>query len=112
MTNQSLPLSQQLLANVRELLNQSRVEYGKAVLKAFSQLLTTEFVKGFSARNIRNMRRFYLALPIPQAVSAELNWSHYCQFIIEKQIVRFAQSPKGYLRDPYQAISHDAHRQK
>ena len=54
-----------------------RAAYGKQVLKYISERLTKEFGKGFSIRNLRNMRRFYLAFPIRQTLSAELSWSHY-----------------------------------
>ena len=54
-----------------------RAAYGKQVLKYISERLTKEFGKGFSIRNLRNMRRFYLAFPIRQTLSAELSWFHY-----------------------------------
>lgn len=70
-----------------------RAEYGKQVVKKLSHVLTKEFGKGFSERNIEQMRQFYLAYSIPQTVSAEstsqmaswelkgdefaLSWSHY-----------------------------------
>ena len=54
-----------------------RAAYGKQVLKDLSERLTEEFGKGFSVRNLRNMRRFYLTFPIRQTLSAELSWSHY-----------------------------------
>ncbi len=54
-----------------------RASYGKQVLQYISNRLTAEFGKGFSVRNLRNMRRFYLMFPIRQTVSAELSWSHY-----------------------------------
>lgn len=38
-----------------------RAEYGKAVLKALSAELTTEFGRGFSHRNLEYMRKFFLA---------------------------------------------------
>ncbi|SHO57047.1 PDDEXK nuclease domain-containing protein [Vibrio quintilis] len=56
---------------------QARAEYGKAVLKSLSQALTKEFGKGFDVRNLRNMRSFYLAFPIRNAVRTELSWTHY-----------------------------------
>lgn len=37
-----------------------RAEYGKALLKELSAELTAEFGRGFSARNLRNMRKFFL----------------------------------------------------
>ena len=54
-----------------------RAEYGTYLIKELSAQLTTEFGKGFSQRNIRNMRLFYNSFPIWQTVSAELSWSHY-----------------------------------
>ena len=41
-----------------------RASYGDAVLEKLSQKLTNEFGKGFSARNLRTMRKFYLIYPI------------------------------------------------
>lgn len=38
-----------------------RAEYGRALLKELSVLLTEEFGRGFSEDNLANMRRFYLA---------------------------------------------------
>ena len=54
-----------------------RASYGDAVLEKLSQKLTNEFGKGFSARNLRTMRKFYLIYPIWKTVSAKLSWSHY-----------------------------------
>ena len=54
-----------------------RAEYGKQTLEQLSSELTAEFRRGYSVRNLRDMRRFYLAyqdrLPeIRQNISAEL----------------------------------------
>lgn len=54
-----------------------KAEYGKAVLKKLSQLLTLEFGKGFDERNLNNIRAFYVAFPIWNAVRTELSWTHY-----------------------------------
>ncbi len=54
-----------------------RADYGKQLLKYLSDELTNEFGKGFSERNLRNMRQFYLAFPIRKTLSARLSWSHY-----------------------------------
>lgn len=63
---------------------ESKAVYGKGVIKNLSEALQQEFGKGFSERNIENMRAFYLQYPIPQTLSAEsqtpefqLSWSHY-----------------------------------
>ena len=58
-----------------------RASYGDAVLEKLSQKLTNEFGKGFSARNLRTMRKFYLIYPIWKTVSAKLSWSHYLELI-------------------------------
>lgn len=74
-----------------------RAEYGKQVIKKLSEILTKEFGKGFSERNIGQMRQFYLAYSIPQTPSAEstsqvmswqskqdefaLSWSHYLKLM-------------------------------
>ena len=54
-----------------------RSEYGKNLIKFLSDKLTSEFGKGFSETNLKNMRRFYIMFPIRQTLSAELSWSHY-----------------------------------
>ncbi len=54
-----------------------RAEYGKKQLEQISKTLSEEFGKGFDARNLRNMRQFYLTFPIWNAVSTKLSWTHY-----------------------------------
>lgn len=39
---------------------QSRAEYGKEIIKNLSAELTAEFGKGFTERNLRNFRQFYI----------------------------------------------------
>ena len=56
-----------------------RAEYGKNLIKILSEKLTKEFGRGFSQRNLEQMRTFYLRYSISQTVSVEfkLSWSHY-----------------------------------
>ena len=56
-----------------------RAEYGKNLIKILSEKLTKEFGKGFSQRNLEQMRTFYVRYSIPQTLSAEfkVSWSHY-----------------------------------
>lgn len=54
-----------------------RAEYGKAVLKTLANQLTLEFGKGFDYTNLTNIRKFYLAFPILDALRQELSWTHY-----------------------------------
>jgi len=56
---------------------EDRAKYGSYLIKELSLKLTEEFGKGFSQRNLRNMRQFYNCFPIWQTVSAKLSWSHY-----------------------------------
>lgn len=58
-----------------------RAEYGKSVLKIVSVRLTEMFGKGFDVSNLRNMRQFYLAFPIRDALRRELSWTHYRSLI-------------------------------
>lgn len=61
-----------------------RAQYGKAIIADLAMRLTDAFGKGFSIRNLEQMRQFYLTYSIPQTLSAELqqprfqlSWSHY-----------------------------------
>jgi len=77
-----------------EQMGESRAVYGERLMKKLSEELQKEFGKGFSIRNIEQMRLFYIEYPIPQTLSAELqtsetvfpksatpdfrlSWSHY-----------------------------------
>lgn len=55
----------------------TKAAYGKATLKNLSKSLTLEFEAGFDERNLNNMRAFYIAFPIWNAVRTELSWTHY-----------------------------------
>jgi predicted nuclease of restriction endonuclease-like (RecB) superfamily len=78
----------------------TRAEYGKQILFELSANLTAEFGSGFSERNLRNMRKFYLEYKerseqIWQTASAKsgdlpqpflLSWSQYVFLIGVKDI--------------------------
>ena len=57
----------------------SRAKYGESLLKGLSKALTKEFGKGFSQRNVEQMRKFYLTYSKTQTLPADFNlsWSHY-----------------------------------
>lgn len=55
-----------------------RAEYGLWLLQQLSADLTAQFGRGFSQRNLEQMRKFYMLYSNPQTVSAKLSWSHYC----------------------------------
>ncbi len=76
-----------------------RASYGAQVLRRLSADLTTRFGRGFSERNLEQMRKFYLGWQIPQTLSADtgalpeipqtlpakspfpLPWSHYVRLL-------------------------------
>jgi predicted nuclease of restriction endonuclease-like (RecB) superfamily len=55
----------------------ARAGYGERLIPRLAQQLTGEFGRGFDARNLWQMKQFYLAFPILNAVRAELSWTHY-----------------------------------
>ncbi|MBI1968487.1 DUF1016 domain-containing protein [Candidatus Woesearchaeota archaeon] len=64
-----------------------RAGYGSTLLDHLSKDLTVQYGKGFSRRNILDMRRFYLGYKNWQTVSAELGWSHYVELVsIEEEL--------------------------
>lgn len=58
-----------------------RAEYGSGLLDKLSYDLKLRYGKGFSRRNILDMRRFYVCYKNWQTVSAELSWSHYIELL-------------------------------
>lgn len=60
---------------------EERAEYGSRLLTNLSRDLRQKFGKGFGRRNILDMRRFYIAYPIWQAVPAKLSWTHFVTLI-------------------------------
>lgn len=58
-----------------------RAAYGDTVLVKLSEKLTNEFGKGFSARNLERMRKFYNCFSISTTLSSKLSWSHYLELI-------------------------------
>jgi predicted nuclease of restriction endonuclease-like (RecB) superfamily len=50
---------------------EARADYGKALLKKLSNDLTARFGRGFSERNLEQMRLFYTLWPISQTLSAK-----------------------------------------
>lgn len=60
---------------------QEKAEYGSRLLARLSKDLKQLHGKGFSRRNLLDMRRLYLTYPIWQTVSAKLSWSHYTELL-------------------------------
>ncbi|MCW8469370.1 PDDEXK nuclease domain-containing protein [Fluoribacter gormanii] len=56
---------------------EKRAAYGQAQIKSLAEDLRKEFGKGFTTRNLLNMRAFYLQNPIWHSVSTKLTWTHH-----------------------------------
>ena len=59
---------------------EKRAKYGNGLIKEYSKRLTEELGKGYSTRNLKLMRKFYL-FQKGQTVSAQLTWSHYTELL-------------------------------
>ena len=59
---------------------EGKAEYGVQLLEHLSEDLQQKLGSGFSIRNLRNMRRFYLNHRIRQP-AAELNWSQHVELL-------------------------------
>lgn len=60
---------------------QEKAEYGSQLLARLSKDLKQLHGKGFSRRNLLDMRRLYLIYPTWQTVSAKLSWSHFTELL-------------------------------
>ncbi|MBR2707994.1 MAG: DUF1016 family protein [Bacilli bacterium] len=65
---------------------EKRAQYGNQLIKDFSKKLSEDLIIGYSERNLRNMRTFYLKFQKWQTLSAKLSWSHYLEIIKLKNI--------------------------
>ena len=78
-----------------------RAEYGAALLKRLSSDLTSRFGRGFSERNLEQMRLFYLGWPISQTLSAESRSSQSVESRPEKSQTLSAEFHGTALRTPF-----------
>ena len=60
---------------------QNRAKYGDYLIENLSSKLTNEFGKGFSARNLKRMRKLYLYYPKRTTLLSQLTWSHYLELM-------------------------------
>ena len=67
--------------NVGRLLLVAGNKYGEGIISEYSSKLIKELGKGYSQRNLRNMRQFYKVFSKWQTLSAKLSWSHYCEIL-------------------------------
>ena len=56
---------------------EARAKYGDGLIKELSEQLTKDFGSGYTERNLRYFRLFYIAFPKWNAVRAKLSWTHY-----------------------------------
>jgi hypothetical protein len=64
---------------------EERAKYGDGIIKEYSKRLTTELGKGYSTRNLKYMRNFYL-LAKGQPLAAQfkninMTWSNVCEIL-------------------------------
>lgn len=76
----------------KNILENSRADYGKQILKELSKELSIRHGKGFSETNLRNCIKFYKIYPdqqIPHSLSDKLSWTHIRNLIyIEDDLKR------------------------
>ena len=60
---------------------EERAKYGDILIKEYSKRLTNELGKGYSTRNLKYMRKFYVLFSKSQAVPDQLTWSHYIELL-------------------------------
>ena len=64
---------------------EERARYGDGLIKEYSKRLTRELGKGYSERNLKYMRKFYI-FQKGQPLAAQLTWSHYIILLSIKNI--------------------------
>ena len=72
-----------------------RAGYGEQLIERLSLDLTQAFGRGFSARNLDQMRQFYVTWAIPQTVSAELPRSPLLPSLYRKPQTPSAESNRA-----------------
>ncbi len=65
---------------------ESRAKYGDNLIKEYSRRLTNELGKGYSERNLKNMRKFYLFQKGQPLAAKSINWTHYTILLSLKNI--------------------------
>jgi predicted nuclease of restriction endonuclease-like (RecB) superfamily len=68
----------------KDILKESRAEYGREIVSSLGRQLAAEFGRGFSEKNLRHMIRFSEAFPERKIVSAlrrQLSWTHFKSLI-------------------------------
>ncbi len=73
---------------IGKLLSEAGKEYGKNIIKQYSEKLMTEVGKKYNERNLRYMRQFYEIFSSIKwnPVGSKLSWSHFRELLIVKDI--------------------------
>ncbi len=73
---------------IGKLLSEAGKEYGKNIIKQYSEKLVIEVGKKYNERNLRYMRQFYELFEnqIWNTVRSKLTWSHYREVLSLKNI--------------------------
>ncbi|MBD5801780.1 hypothetical protein AZOA_12040 [Azoarcus sp. Aa7] len=72
----------------REVLDDSRAEYGTQIVATVSRQLVRDYGRGFAEKSLRRMVQFAEAFPdqkIVATLSRELSWSHFVEILPLKQ---------------------------
>ncbi|MBW2708001.1 MAG: DUF1016 family protein [Deltaproteobacteria bacterium] len=75
----------------KEILKDSRAEYGEAIVSTLSRQLQVEYGRGFSEKNLRHMIHFAEVFADESIVSTlwrQLSWSHFKEIIYQKDVMR------------------------
>lgn len=65
---------------------EERAKYGNKLIKEYSEKLTKELGKGYSASSLKRMRQFYLVVQKGAAMRHQLSWTHYKILLVLKDI--------------------------
>ena len=73
---------------IGKLLSEAGKEYGKNIIKQYSEKLMTEVGKKYNERNLRYMRQFYEIFSSIKwnPMGSKLSWSHFRELLIVKNI--------------------------
>ena len=81
----------------KEQQGEKRAQYGKHILKGLSDYLTASLGKGFSAENLRLMRKFFLLYSSDEIskspiwkFSPHISWTHYIHLMRITNVYWFA----------------------
>lgn len=68
----------------REVLNETRADYGERIVATVSRQLVAEYGKGFAEKSVRRMIQFAEVFPVEPIVatlSQHLSWSHFVEIL-------------------------------